>query len=73
MVGFGVAGYTGIIERGIEQLQGAKPMTTKQNPNVSMLDEDLKNEGLGRPHRRRMGCISKVACGRLGIYAVRGC
>ena len=41
MVGFGVAGYTGIIERGIEQQRGAKPMTTKQNPNVSMLDEDL--------------------------------
>jgi hypothetical protein len=41
MVGFGVASYTGIIERGIEQQRGAKSMTTKQNPNVSMLDEDL--------------------------------
>ena len=41
MVEVGVAGYTGIIERGIKQQRGAKPMTTKQNPNVSMLDEDL--------------------------------
>ena len=41
MVGVGVAGYTGIIEQGVEQQRGAKPMTTKQNPNVSMLDQDL--------------------------------
>jgi hypothetical protein len=41
MVDVAVAGYTGIIEQGLEQQQGAKPMTTKQNPNVSMLDEDL--------------------------------
>ena len=41
MVGSVVAGYTGIIERGIEQPQGAKPMTTNQNANVSILDGRL--------------------------------
>ena len=42
MVGAVVAGYTGIIEQGIEQQhREGRPMTTKQNPYVSMLDEDL--------------------------------
>ena len=41
MVGFGVAVYTGIIERGIEQQRGAKPMTTKQNDTNLMSDEQL--------------------------------
>ncbi len=41
MVEFVWAAYTGILEQGIEQQRGAKPRTTKPNPNVSMLDEDL--------------------------------
>jgi len=38
MVRFGVAGYTGIIEQGIEQPQGAKPMTANQNDTVVVAD-----------------------------------
>ena len=41
MVGVVVAGYTDIIERGIEQQRGAKPMTTKQNDTNLMSDEQL--------------------------------
>ena len=41
MVGFGVAGYTGIIEQGIEQQQGPKPMTTTQNDTVAVADAVL--------------------------------
>jgi hypothetical protein len=40
-VGIGVAGYTGIIERGIEQQRGAKPMTTKQNDTNLMTVDQL--------------------------------
>ena len=38
MVGSGAASYTGIIEQGIEQQQGPKPMTTKQNDTVAVAD-----------------------------------
>ena len=40
MVG-GVASYTGIIEQGIEQQRGAKPMTTNQNDTSLMTDVQL--------------------------------
>jgi len=41
MVGFGVAGYTGSIEQGIEQPQGATPMTTNQNDARLLTDRQL--------------------------------
>ena len=44
MVGFGVAGYTGIIEQGIEQQRGAKPMTTAQKKTKLMTDDHLGSE-----------------------------
>jgi hypothetical protein len=43
MVGFGVAGYTGIIERGIEQQRGAKPMTTNHNNTNPMTETPLES------------------------------
>ena len=41
MVGFGVAVYTGIIERGMEQPQGAKSTTTNQNDTNLLTDAHL--------------------------------
>jgi hypothetical protein len=36
-----VAGYTGIIEQGLEQQQGAKPMRTNQNDTNLMTEAPL--------------------------------
>ena len=47
MVGFGVAGYTGIIEQGVEQQQGAMPMTTTQNDATPMSDGQLDTVAAG--------------------------
>ena len=41
MVGFAVASYTCIIEQGLEQQQGATPMTTNQNDTNLLTDAHL--------------------------------
>ena len=46
MVGFGVAVYTGIIERGMEHPQGAKSTTTNQN-DTNLLTEDQLETAAG--------------------------
>ena len=66
MVGSVVAGYTGIIEQGVEQQRGAKPMTTKQNPNVSMLDEDLDQVSGGILWFMPLAAVRPAATRRLG-------
>ena len=66
MVDVAVAGYTGIIEQGLEQQQGAKPMTTKQNPNVSMLDEDLDQVSGGILWFMPLAAVRPAATRRLG-------
>jgi hypothetical protein len=43
MVGCVVAGYTGIIEQGLEQQRGAKPMTTNHNNTNPMTETPLES------------------------------
>ena len=47
MVGFAVASYTCIIEQGLEQQQGATPMTTNQNDTNLLTDAHLDTVAAG--------------------------
>jgi len=65
-----VAGYTGIIEQGLEQQQGATGRATDQNANVSMLDGRLDVAAGGaiaipeRIEAWRLGVAGSVAISR---------